>query len=108
MAKANHKMVVFSTLDNSGKGGQSISILKTKILTFGTKGVDIAMIDADTYRIACRLKKARIFAIFMKDLECQVQKETKQETNLENIISEEYLDFLNIFYKKNLDTLLSH
>lgn len=44
----------------------------------------------------------------MKDLEYQAQKKARSETNLRNIISEKYQDFLDVFFKQNSDTLLSY
>ena len=69
MAKSNHKTVVISTLDNSRKEGLPILIPEIKISTLNTKKVDITMIGADTYWIACKLKRAQVFTVSMKDLE---------------------------------------
>lgn len=44
----------------------------------------------------------------MKDLEYQAAKEAKSETDLKNVIPEEYHDLLDIFSKKNFDMLLFH
>ncbi len=40
-----------------------------QILILDTKEVDIAMIGADTYCTACRLKGTQIFAVSIRDLE---------------------------------------
>lgn len=45
----------------------SILILEIKIWIFATKEIIIAMIDADAYCAACKLKKANVFAVFIKD-----------------------------------------
>ncbi len=65
------------------------------------------MIDADTYYATCKLKRAQIFAIFMIDLEFQVAKKARSETNLKSVVLEKYHKFLIIFSKKDLDTLPS-
>ena len=43
--------------------------------------MDVALIGADAYRLACMLKGAQIFAISMRDLEYQAEKEAKPETD---------------------------
>ncbi len=76
--------------------------------TLGTKKVDVAMIGADVYRAACSLKGAQVFAVFMRDLEYQAEKEAKLETNPRTIVPAEYHDLLDVFFKKNSDTLPPH
>lgn len=44
----------------------------------------------------------------MKNLKFQAAKEAKPETNLKSVISEEYYYFLDVFSKKNSNTLLFH
>ena len=77
-----------------------------------TKEVEVVMIGADAYYVACRLKEAQVFAVSMTDLEYQVEKEAKPKTNPRTIILAEYHDlldvFLDIFSKKNSDTLPLH
>ena len=41
----------------------------------------------------------------MQNLKFKAEKEVRLETNSKNVILEEYYDFLDIFLKKNLDTL---
>lgn len=69
MAKLNHKIIVISILNNSKKKGLPILIPETKISILNTKEVYVVIIDADTYRTTCKLKKARVFAISMRNLE---------------------------------------
>ena len=44
----------------------------------------------------------------MRDLEYQAKKEAKLETDPKTVIPVEYYDLLDIFFKKNLDTLPPH
>ena len=76
--------------------------------TLGTKKVDVAMIGANAYRAACKLKKAQVFAVSMKDLEYQAEKEAKPETDPKMVVPAKYQDLLDVFFKKNLDTLPPH
>ncbi len=78
MNKPKAKVVVISSLDKSAKEDTPISILG---LTLGTDVVDVAIIGADAYRLACMLKGAQIFAISMRDPEYQAEKEAKPETD---------------------------
>lgn len=66
------------------------------------------MISVDIYRVACKLKKAQVFAVSMRDLEYQAKKEAKPEINLKNIIQKEYYDLLDLFIKKNSDIFLPY
>ncbi len=70
-----------------------------------TKKVDVAMIGADTYRTACKLKEAQVFAVSMRDLEYQAENEARPETDPRNVVPEEYHDLLDVFFKKDSDTL---
>lgn len=85
-----------------------ILILETKVLILVTKKVDVTIIDIDTYYVTYKLKKTRVFAISIRNLEYQAKKKAKSKTNLRNIISKEYYDFLDIFSKKNSDTFPSY
>ncbi len=79
-----------------------------RIPPLSTKKVDIAIIGVDAYCTACRLKRAQVFAVSMRDLEYQAEKEARPETNPRSVVPEEYHDLLDVFSKKNSDTLLPH
>ena len=66
------------------------------------------MIDVNTYRMAYKLKKAQVFAISMRDLEYQAEKKAKLETNPRSVVLEEYHNLLDVFSKKNSNTLSLH
>lgn len=108
MAKSNHKTVVISILDNSKKKGLPISIPETKVSTLDIKEVKITIIGMDAYRTAYKLKRAQVLAISMRNLEYQVEKEARPETNPKTIVPEEYHDLLDVFSKKDSDTLPPH
>ena len=92
-------------MDNLGKEDLPISI---PIPTLDKSLVDVAMIDADAYRAICNLKRAQVFAISMRDLEFQVAKEAKPETDPKSVVPEEYHNLLDVFLKKDSDTLLPY
>ena len=63
------------------------------------------MIGADAYYAACWLKRAQVFIVSIKDIQYQAEKKTRVKTNPKNVILQKYHDFLNVFSKKNSDTL---
>ncbi len=72
------------------------------------KNIDIAIIGADAYYAACHLKESQVFAISLRDNQYQAEKEAKTETNPKSVVPQEYHDFLDVFSKKDSDTLPSH
>ena len=49
-----------------------------------------------------------MFAISMRDVQYQAEKKAKAETNPKNVLPQEYHDFLDVFSKKDSDTLPPH
>ena len=49
-----------------------------------------------------------MLAVSMSDIQYQVEKEVRAEINLRSVVSQEYYNFLNVFSKKDSDTLLLH
>lgn len=62
----------------------------TFISTFNIVIVDIAIIDADAYYAACKLKGTEIFVFSIKDLEFQIAKEAKSENDPKSVVLKEY------------------
>lgn len=69
LGKISLKKTIISNLDNFDKRKLLISILAIIKLKPKTKNIDIAIIYANTYYIACYLKKTQIFAISIKDIQ---------------------------------------
>ncbi len=44
------------------------------------------MIDADAYCIACHLKGTQVFAVSMREIQYQAEKEVRAETNLKSVV----------------------
>ena len=80
-------------------------LILTLISTLNKNVINIVIIDADTYYVACKLKRVQVFAISMRDLEFQAAKEVKPKIDSKSIISEEYHNFSGVFSKKYLDIL---
>ena len=66
------------------------------------------MIGADAYCVTCCLKRAQVFAVLIRDIQYQAEKEARAETDPKNVVPQEYHNFLNIFSKKNSDSFFSH
>ena len=99
------RKAIINSLESSNKKELPVPILITKISEPKAKDIDIAMIDADAYHAACRLKKNQVFAVSMRDIQYQAEKEARAKTNPKSIVSQEYYNFLDVFSKKNSDTL---
>ena len=80
------RKATISNLDNSDKKELPVSITVTKKLDPKTKDIDIAMIDADVYCVNCCLKRAQVFAIAMRNIQYQVKKEARAETDPKSVI----------------------
>lgn len=77
--KLKPKTIVINILNNFDKEGLLILAIKKNASTFNTKKVDIAIISINAYYITCKLIKAQVFAIAMKDLEYQAKNRLDQK-----------------------------
>ena len=100
--------VTISSLESSDKKKLPVSIPAIKKSGRKAEDINIAMIGADVYYIACCLKKAQVFAVSMRDIQYQAEKEARAKTDSKSIVPQEYHNFLYVFLKKNSDTLPPH
>jgi hypothetical protein len=71
--------------------------------------IEIHSIAVASFNILSRQKDVKIFAVFMKNLEIQLEKQDSNKvTDPKSVISVEYHDFLNVFFKEKADILPSH
>jgi hypothetical protein len=71
--------------------------------------IEIHFIAAASFNILSRQKNVEIYAVFMKNLKIQLKKqENNTVINSKSIMSFEYHDFLNVFFKKKVDILSFH
>lgn len=75
---------------------------------FVTKQIDNVIIAINIYCMICKLKKAQVFTISLRNLKYQVKKETRLETDLKTMVLVKYHNFLDVFFKKNLSTPLPY
>jgi hypothetical protein len=71
--------------------------------------IEIHSITVASFNILSRQKNVKIFAVFMKNLKIQLKKQNNNTIiDLKSIISFEYHDFLNVFFKKKANILSSY
>ena len=108
IVETSSRKATINSLESSDKKELPVPIPTTKISKPKAKDIDIAMIGADAYCAAYYLKKAQVFALPMRDIQYQAKKKARAETDLKSILPQEYHDFLDVFSKKDLDTLRLH
>ncbi len=71
--------------------------------------IEIHSIAVASFNTLSRQKDVEIFAVFMKDLEIQLKKQgSNKVTDSKSVVSSEYHDFLDVFFKEKADILSSH
>jgi hypothetical protein len=71
--------------------------------------IEIYSIAIASFNILSRQKNVKIFVVFMKNLKIQLKKQRSNTvTDSKLIVSFEYHDFLNVFFKEKADILSSH
>ena len=103
--ESSSRKTTINSLESSDKKELPVSIPTTKTSKPKAKDIDIAMIGADAYRAACHLKGAQVFAVSMRDIQYQAEKEARAETDPKSVVPQEYHNFLDVFSKKDSDTL---
>ena len=102
--ESSSRKATINSLESSDKKELLVPIPTTKTSEPKAKDIDIAMIGADAYCIACHLKGAQVFAVLMRDIQYQAEKEARAETDPKSVVPQEYHNFLDVFSKKNSDT----
>jgi hypothetical protein len=71
--------------------------------------IEIHSITVASFNILSRQKDVKIFVVFMKNLKIQLKKQRNNTMiDLKSIVSFEYHDFLNVFFKEKVDILSFH
>ena len=70
--------------------------------------ISIATIEAVLFNTLSQQKDVQIFAVFIRDIDIELNKKKKSIIDSKTIVFIEYHDFLNVFSKKKADELLSH
>jgi TolB-like protein len=73
------------------------------------KTIEIHSIAIASFNTLSRQKDVKIFVVFMKNLKIQLKKqEINKVIDSKSVISFEYHDFLNVFFKEKADILSSY
>ena len=105
IGEISSRKATISSFDISNKNELPVFIPATKTLEPKARDIDITMFGVDTYYVACRLKRAQVFAISMRDIQYQAEKEVRAKTNPKSVRPQEYHDFLDVFSKIDSNTL---
>jgi hypothetical protein len=71
--------------------------------------IEIHSIAVVSFNILFRQKNVKIFVVFMKNLKIQLKKQNNNTMiDFKSVMSFEYHDFLNVFFKKKTNILSSH
>ena len=81
IGETSSRKATINSLESFQKKELPVLILTTKTSKPKAKNIDIAMIGVDTYRAACRLKGAQVFAISMKNIQYQAKKKARVKTD---------------------------
>ena len=69
---------------------------------------DMIFVDVVVYNLLSKQKNVKLFVIFFKDIDDQIQKNTKISIDFKIILSKKFHDLLNVFFKTTSDELTSH
>jgi hypothetical protein len=71
--------------------------------------IEIHSIAVVSFNTLSRQKDVKIFVVFMKNLKIQLKKQDNNTMiNFKSVMSFEYHDFLNVFFKEKANILSSH
>jgi hypothetical protein len=70
--------------------------------------MNIAMIETSTFNMINKRKNVNLFFVILKDVKKHFEKHNKSNTVINNVLSTEYHEFLNVFDKKTFNILVSH
>ncbi len=66
------------------------------------------MIEASAFNMMSKRKNVSLFSITLKDVEKHLEKHSKSDTMIKNVLSFEYHEFLDVFDKKAFNTFVLH
>ncbi len=70
--------------------------------------MNIAMIEASSFNIMNKRKNVSLFFVILKDVEKHLEKHSKSDIVIKNVLSSEYHEFLDVFDKKTFNILVFH
>jgi hypothetical protein len=70
--------------------------------------MNIAMIEALVFNMMSKRKNVNLFSVILKNVKKHLEKHSKTNIVIKNVLSFEYHEFLNVFDKKAFNILASH
>ncbi len=70
--------------------------------------MNIAMIETSTFNMLSKKKNVNLFSVTLKDVEKHLEKHSKSDIVITNVLLFEYHEFLDVFDKKAFNTFVSH
>jgi hypothetical protein len=70
--------------------------------------MNIAMIEVSTFNMTNKRKDVNLFFVILKDVEKHLEKHSKSNTVIKNVLFSKYHEFLNVFDKKAFYIFASH
>jgi hypothetical protein len=70
--------------------------------------MNIAMIETFAFNMMSKRRNVSLFSIILKDVKKHLEKHSKSNIVIKNVLSSEYHEFLDVFDKKTFNTLASH
>ncbi len=108
IGETSSRKATMNSLDSSDKKELSVPLVVIKTLEPKAKDIDTAMIGANAYCAAYRLKRNSSVCRIYKRYTISSWKEARAETNSKSVVPQEYHDFLDVFSKKDSNTLPPH
>jgi hypothetical protein len=70
--------------------------------------MNIAMIETSTFNMMNKKKNVRLFSVILRDVEKHLEKHSKSDIVIKDVLFSEYHEFLDVFDKKAFNTFVSH
>jgi hypothetical protein len=70
--------------------------------------MNIAMIKAFAFNMMSKRKDVSLFSVTLKDVEKHLEKHSKSDIVIKDVLSSKYHEFLNVFDKKTFNIFVSH
>ena len=106
------KMIRISRIKQSKRASKNVRSKNVSSKVFRSKDCfalfDITFVDVVVYNLLSKQKNVKLFVIFLRNIDDQIQKNTDIFTNFKIIFFEKFHDLINVFFKIASDELTSH
>lgn len=102
LLEKSSKKALISSFNNSDIKESPVSGLAIIKSEPKAKNICITIIGADIHCRTCCLKEALVFAVSMKDIQYEAEKEARAMNDAKSLVPLEYHDFFHVFSKIRL------